>query len=757
MRPVLPVAAFILITCTLAYAATRTPGTILPTDWHVSAPKGPVANTGPMPQGLALSPDGQLVAVLESGDGPPGVRIFEAATLHERTFVALKGAFGDPVWDGNGTLWVALANVHAVGRINVLTGTLERSIETGDQTWPASVALSPDGKSLAFSDDATGHIGVIDVPSGRGAPLIPTGKHPGPIQYSRDGKTLAVANRGARTITIVNSETARARTMDVGNHPSALTFSADGSRIYVTLADEDTLAVVDVAAARVTKRIGIEIDSSPGTSPNGLSLGRDGTVYVSCGAINAFAVVAGDRRIGFVPAGWYPDGIAVDSAKQFAYVINGKGEHSRANPNFNPFTAHSQGYVAASLTGSLRKIDLRAGVATAQVVANIERAADRPATTPLRKNGPLKHVIYIIKENRSYDQVLSDMPGGDGDEKLLMFGAQITPNQHSIAKRFGLFDRAFANAQVSADGHNWTDGAFANDYLERFWPVLYGNRRQLYDFEATADASVPRNGFLWDAAARGSITYRNYGEFVTNPGSTGGEVTVQQPRLVGHTSLSYPGFDLTVSDVQRSALWLREFRDYEAAGNLPALEIIRLPNDHTAGTKPGALTPEAYVAQNDYALGEIIDAVSHSRFWRTTAVFAVEDDAQNGPDHVDDQRTTYYIASPYARGGPDHTRYSTASVVRTIGLILGLRPLSTYDAHAHPMYSAFTSKPHFTPFTVQKPLIDITALNKKTAFGAVRSASMNFRDADANDPAALDTILYGDYAARRGHACTRSC
>jgi len=318
MRRVLPVAALILLTCTLAYAATRGAHAILPTGWHVSAPDGLVAATGPMPQGLALSPDGQLVAVVESGDGPPGVRIFDAATLHERTFVALKGAFGDPAWDGNGALWVALANLHAVGRINVATGTLERSIETGDQTWPASVALSPDARTLAFSDDSTAHIGTVDVQSGTASQLIPTGKHPGPIKYSPDGKMLGAASRGARTITVVNAETTQAHTIDVGNHPSALAFSADGNRIYVTLADEDTLAIVDVAAARVIKRIGLEAGSAPGTSPNGLSLAHDGTVFVSCGALNAFAVVT-DRRTGFIPAGWYPDGIAVDSSKQSLY------------------------------------------------------------------------------------------------------------------------------------------------------------------------------------------------------------------------------------------------------------------------------------------------------------------------------------------------------------------------------------------------------------------------------------------------------
>lgn len=757
MRRVLPAAVIVFITCTLVYAAARPTRALLPTGWSISPPGGAVAATGTMPQGLALSPDGQSVAVVESGDGPPGVRIFDAATLHEKAFIALKGAFGDPVWDGNGFLWVALANVHALGRIDVARASLERSIETGDATWPSSLAISPDAKTLAFSDDATAHIGMVDIGSGTVDELIPTDKHPGPILYSPDGTMLAVINRGARTITLVNAATSQAQTMNVGNHPSALAFTPDGKHIYVSLADQDALAVVDVAAAKVIKRIGLQLGASPGTSPNAISLAKDGTVYVSCGAINAFAVVARDHRVGFIPAGWYPDGIAVDRTTQYAYVINGKGERSRANVFFNPFLGRMAGFVATSLTGSLRKIDLRAGVATAQVLANIARSSGIPAKTPLHKGGPLKHVIYIIKENRSYDQVLSDLPGGDGDRKLLMFGAQITPNQHALARRFGLFDRAFANAQVSADGHNWTDGAFANDYLERFWPVVYGNRRQLYDFEGTADASVPRNGFLWDAAARAHISYRNYGEFVTNPSSTGSEVTVQQAHLLGHTSTTFPGFDMAFSDLQRYAIWLRGFREYEAAGNLPALEIIRLPNDHTSGTKPGMLTPEAYVAQNDYAVGRIVDAVSHSRFWRSTAIFSVEDDAQNGPDHVDDQRTTYYIASPYARGGDDHSRYSTASVVRTIELILGLRPLSIYDAHAQPMYRAFTIKPNFAPFKVQRPLIDITAVNKKTAYGAARSAQMNFRDADANDPAALNEILYGDFATRRAHACTHSC
>ena len=485
----------ILMACTLVSAARGT-RTMLPSGWFISPASGPEAATGTMPQGLALSPDGERVAVLESGAGPAGLRIFDTATLHERAYVWLKGAFGVPVWDGENYLWVALANLHAIGHINLATGLLETSIAVGEDSWPAAVALAPDAKTAAFSDDTTAHLGIVDLATGTVTQRIPTDRHPGALTYSPDGKTLAVANRGARTVTLVDAATARARTIEVGLHPSALAFSADGMRLFVTLADEDAIVALDTATAKISSRIGLGINGNPGASPNALSLAKDGTMYVTCGAINAFAVISGGKRSGFIPGGWYPDGIAVDATKTFAYVLNGKGERSHANPQFNPMGAGHilPGYVGTSLYGSLRKIDLRGGTQTAAVIANIGAAGAPPAHTVLRRNGPIKHVIYIIKENRSYDQVLSDIPGGDGDTSLLLFGNNVTPNLHAIARRFGLFDRAFANAQVSADGHNWTDAGFANDYLERFWPPVYGSRRRLYDFEDGADASDPRGG-----------------------------------------------------------------------------------------------------------------------------------------------------------------------------------------------------------------------------------------------------------------------
>ena len=739
----------IFVASAVVYAAAGPARSILPTNWRVSPPSGAVADTGTMPQGLAVSPDGQLVAVVESGAGPAGLRVFEGSSLRERAYVALKGAFGSPVWDGNSHVWVALANVHAVGRIDVASGILDRSIDTGADSWPAAVALSPDGKSLAFSDDATPRVGFIDVARSTVTQRVATGNHPGELAYNPDATTVAVANRGARTITLIQTASMQARAVDAGLHPSAVAFAHNGTQIYVTLADDDALAIIDTASGKMVKRLSLALGAYPGTSPNAIAVAKDGTAYVTCGALGAVAVISGTTVRGFLPSGWYPDGVALDSSGTSAYVLNGKGESSRANPEFNPLARRSPGYIATNIVGSMRKIDLRPGVQTAAVVANMEQATAAPAHTVLRRNGPIQHVIYVIKENRSYDQVLSDIPAGDGDIKLLLFGSQVTPNQHAIAKRFGLFDRAFASAQVSANGHNWTDAAFANDYLERFWPPAYGNRRDLYDFEDGADASVPHNGFLWDAAARAHITYRNYGEFVTYTKADGGPVKTSMPNLVGHTATAFPGFNLAFSDLDRVAIWLREFRAFEKNGTLPALEILRLPNDHTAGTKPGTLTPQAYVAQNDYALGQILDTLSHSKYWKSSLVLVTEDDAQNGPDHVDAQRTTSYIAGPYARGGTDHTRYSTASLVRTIELVLGLPPLSLYDAHAQPMYAAMRNTPDLRPFRAIKPSIDITARNTSTAYGAARSAKMDFTTEDRADPDTLNEILYRNRATGR--------
>jgi len=293
---------------------------------------------------------------------------------------------------------------------------------------------------------------------------------------------------------------------------------------------------------------------------------------------------------------------------------------------------------------------------------------------------------------------------------------------------------------VSASGHNWSTAAFANDYLERFWPPNYGGRRAIYDFEDGAVASVPRNGYIWDDAKRAGVSYRDYGEFVSTPAALGIETT-QMPGLKDHLDGAYRGFDMGYSDEARVDEWKREFDGFVRGGNLPSLELVRLPNDHTDYTRTGSLTPRAYVAQNDHAFGRIVQAVSHSPYWASTVIFAIEDDAQNGPDHVDAQRTTLYVVSPYAATGVHHAHYSTAAVVRTIELLLALPAMSIYDAVAPPLYDAFATTPDARPFDAIAPRIDVTERNAATAYGARLSNRFDTRDADAVDPATGNDIL----------------
>jgi YVTN family beta-propeller protein len=534
-----------------------------------------------------------------------------------------------------------------------------------------------------------------------------------------------------------------------------LALSADGTKLYVAQSDDDAVGVIDTRTNTKIGDISVRANASRatayGASPNALAV-RGSDLFVSLGGENAVALIRSGRVVKRIPAGWYPTGVAVGDDGTL-YVSNGKGEGMPANPQFNPFRHNSPGYVGSITVGSVRAIPASAYAGSARNTSALANVT--PAWTPaptgatiLHAHGPIQHVIYIIKENRSYDQVLGDIAGANGDPKLVEFGRSITPNQHALAQRFGTFDNAYADAQVSANGHNWTDAAFANDYVERFWPPSYGDRRDTYDAQSGTAPDVPRNGYLWDAALRSHVSFRDYGEDIDFPGH-GVAIGVNTfPGLRGAFDPKYIGWDLSYSDMSRFAEWKREFDAYVAGGKLPQLEIVYLPNDHTSGTAPGKLTPQAYVATNDLAVGKLVETVSHSRYWKSTAIFILEDDAQNGPDHVSDQRSTFYIASPYARGGMQHGRYSTVSFVRTIELLLGLPPLSIYDQTAQPLYSAFaTHAVNSAPYTAITPAIDLKQTNQKTAYGAALSAKLDFTHPDAVNPAVLNDIIA--HAARK--------
>lgn len=737
-----PLIAGAILCCALA-ASAASAVVILPSGWRLSSPQGPFSNIGTMPQGIALSPDGKMLAVVESGDRPATLRLLQTPGLREVKDIALKGAFGKPLWTGNDRVLIAGANTDSVLEVDVRSGEIAQT-PIGKDSWPAFVARSPNG-GLATANDGDATVTIAGT-------KVHVGEHPAEALFSRDGKTLYVSVRGTDEVVAVDaaSRTERAR-MRVGSHPGALALSEDGTKLYVAESDDDAVAVIDTHAnakiADISVRLGAPRENGYGASPNALAV-HGGDLFVSLGAENAVALVRGGRVIERIPTGWYPTGVAVGSDGTL-YVSNGKGERVPANPRLDTFQPHAHDFVADITAGSVRAIAReaygRAGAQTRDAIADAapEWTPAPQSATVLRPDGPIKHVIYVIKENRSYDQMLGDLPGANGDAKLVTFGAAITPNQHALARRFGIFDNAYTNAQISADGHNWTDAALANDYVERFWPVSNAHRRALYDMENSTAPTVPHNGYIWDAAKRANVTYRDYGEhlFVSLKGPLAVPVNTAAG-LAGHFDEHYIGWDPDYSDGNRYAEWLREFKTFVNGGKLPQLEIVYFPDDHTFGTKPGTRTPYACVSSNDWAVGRLVDEVSHSRYWKSTAIFIIEDDAQYGPDHVSDQRSTFYIASPYARGGVQHAHYSTESVVHSIELILGLQPLSIYDETARPMYEAFTTRAiNGGPFAAVRPSGDLNAMNTKAAYGAAISAKLDFSHPDSADPRVLSEIV----------------
>ena len=451
-------------------------------------------------------------------------------------------------------------------------------------------------------------------------------------------------------------------------------------------------------------------------------------------------------------------------------IFNGRGVASYPNPHYPGPTSAAlndrQGparaeYVGRMQTGTMSVIDpltpesLDAYTRDALGLTPYRDTQLDPASLPgdsviysrPDRPSPIEHVIYIIKENRTYDQVFGRIGKGNGDPSLTLFDESAAPNHYKLAREFVLFDNYYANADVSADGHNWATAGIAPDYTQKTWPNNYAHRSPYYRYEGGEPANTPPAGYIWSNALAAGLSVRDYGEFVENKkqaGADGIQVSrVSDPSLQGIVNTRYRGWDLDYPDVQRARVFLEDLKQIEASGNMPRLMIVRLGNDHTNGTTPGKLTPLSQFADNDYALGLLVEGVSKSRFWTKTAIFSIEDDAQDGPDHVDSHRSVMLAISPYTRRGiVDSSMYNQTSVLRTMELILGLRPMTQFDAAGRPLTAAFAARPDAAPYTAEGPRIPLTDRNPAASPTAARSRKMDFRDADRIDDDELNDILY---------------
>ena len=527
-----------------------------------------------------------------------------------------------------------------------------------------------------------------------------------------------------------------------------------GARLFVTLATLDETVVIDSQSRKIIHHLSSAALAGPheGATPNALALSSDERLlFVAEADSNSLAVFditrmretqAHQQPIGRIPTDWYPTAVLADTER--LVTLCAKGHGSAANLN-GPHPDHAiqdrSGYTLGQLNGTLLSFPPVSRLTRKQLsdfTRRVSSANRWRIARQRRRYPPFKHVVYIIKENRTYDQVFGDVAEGDGDSDLLFFGDDCTPNHRALAKRFGLFDRFFTNAEVSSQGHLWSTAGYVTDYSEKTIPSLYADKRAEID---EGETDEPASGFLWQAAAKSNITFRDYGEWV-NPPTAGKDMSPARPDLEPHICTAYPPFDMHIPDQQRADAWIAELQAFERKREMPQLEIMHLPGDHTAGGKPEMPTPRACMADNDLALGRIIEALSHSRFWKDTVVFVVEDDAQDGPDHIDSHRSALLTISPYNRSGTVSRFVNTTDVLAAIEDILGLRSLSQFDYFSRSLADNFSAKPDLRPYTALKPTHSLSEKNPPTGPGSTQSDSFDLTKPDKIDDTTFNQVLW---------------
>ena len=815
-RPFLAICAvsLFIISAAVASVAQRGPApptwpgslgkgvTLLPNGWKIQ-PAGRPLSGGDLPLGMVESPDGNFLIITNNGYAKPTLTVVDLAKGYVSSKANLEHAWLGLAWHPDGRrvfssgagqttvnefYWtpgrLTAGAVYALGRDTQKPMPGINRPEPVEQSFVGGIAITPDGRYIYAVHVLGEALTMLDVKSGLVRATVDVGAEPYTCIVSPDGKTVVVSVWGGAKVLMFDAATLEKRgEVVVGEHPNAMAWSKDGQRLFVACANTNAVWVVDIAAMAAKEQISVALvpNSPPGSTPNGLGLSPDGTRLLVANADNNTVAVADVREPGrsviegFIPTGWYPTAAQFSKDGKTIFVLSGKGLTSAANPRGTQAGVPGLGdgqYSGAMLQGSLSILPVPDAAAlqamtktvyaltplsSAGVLAPPSAAGASPIPKKVGDPSPIKHVFYIIRENRTYDQILGDLERGNGDPNLCLFGEEITPNAHAIAREFAVLDNFYVDAEVSYDGHAFSTGAYATDFVEKIWPTNYGSRGGRYMSEGGGtmrnpygNVTAPMNGYIWDACTRAGVSVRSYGEFVSRgPDPEGekdagvGDVVATVPGLKGLVHPQYQPYDLTIPDNKRVDIWLSEFREFEKNGKLPRFSIIRLGNDHTAGTRAGYPTPRAMIAENDVALGRIVEAISSSPYWKESAIFVLEDDAQNGPDHVDAHRSPAFVVSPFTRrAAVDSTLYTTSGMLRTMELILGLPPMSQYDAAATPMYNAFQATPVLTPFKLRPARIDIAEKNAMNAWGAEASAKMNLAEADLAPELELNEVLW---------------
>jgi DNA-binding beta-propeller fold protein YncE len=837
-------AALVLAVCGAAVAATTSgsggigPSLRITGNGRLLSPPGTLVTLGHFPTGGALTPDGRYYWTVSTGRALNDIRI--VSVLHPKVvqILPLPGASGgiaiDPtqpvvyvsgLQDSNNTdemrpgLPGRGGDVIHVFRYDRRSG---RASETATiavpppasaptpqafpptnqrrESWPDRLAVSPDGHTLLVPLNLADAAAVVDTAS-HAVRYVPTGPYPYGAAILPGSRTGLVSNEGSGTVSVINLATAtKVKDIQVApnlSHPEGIALNPRSARAYVAIANDDQVAVIDTNAMAVDKVLSVQRAQGGGESPVAVAVTPDGrrlaVAEAAADDVAIFTLPSG-TLIGRVPTAAYPADVQTTGTRLL--WIAGKGFGSGANPNGpNPYVASDNNLLqhpgtavlSAGRAGILpfpsgRRLNGYTLVATRQVIPINFRTA--PAGTPLRPGGPIKHVFYIVRENRTYDQVLGDDPRGDGDPDLTLFGKRITPNMHALVQRFPLLDHVYADSEASIDGHFWTSAAAVSDYVQKNWEQNYAGRNRPYDFGAYS-ISWPGTGFLFDQAERQHISYFNYGEAIagvvplslikaTDKDASPAELALVTEKLA-HSDIGFPlgcypndssigtdsisaafhlakeTFDSSIpagasqlTSESRFSCFRQRFLGELAAGSVPAFNYLVLPSDHTNGLTPGARSPRSMVAENDYGLGQVVDLISHSKIWGSSAIFVLEDDSQDGADHVDAHRMPGAVFSPYVkRGAVIHTRYDMLSFIRSMELIIGMRPLGLPDAVATPMYDVFQSTPsNGEPYNVIPPAYPLLERNPNTAANRDLTRGYNYMARDQVPQDIFDAVLW---------------
>lgn len=747
---------------------------------------------------IALHPRDDLYAVVAKSK----VFLASGSTLVEGSVVDLKAnaGFHGAAWSPNGREFVCTTDsghvqfFSFVGKKLVLADKVSLAREPKKNPVPGGLCFDEEGKRLfvACADDQS--VAVLDVATKKVTGRLPVDALPFTVKITPNQQALVVTNWGGErpeagdrtdesgtlaiqvtpegsaatgTVSIINLASGRTREVQVGIHPTGLAVTDETA--YVCNSIDDSVSVVDLRTAKVKRSIQMRFRGKKviGAMPNECFL-RGETLFTLNGGDNALCEIdtSSGKVKGYRPAGFFPIAAQLSSDGGTAYVVNSKGNGSVRNSSLGLKKRNTHDF-----QGTVSVIDLKRDLrAETDQVANFNQW-NVPQRKPGLKvyNGAVKHVIYVIKENRTYDEVFGDLPRGDGDPDFASIGGKVMPNHHKLANEFGLFDNAYTCGTNSADGHQWCDQAMANEYLEHF----YVGYSRTYPDDGEDAMALNSSGRIWDSALKAGKKVRVYGEWA------GDEQAAFLPRkpkdwfeawedrqkgsnlfqFKAHTRVGslkpilcpdYHYWPLIQSDQSRLDVFEREFREFEKNGNLPNLIVMSLPSDHSEGTDPAYPTPRSMMADNDLALGRLVDIVSHSKYWMKTCIFVTQDDSQGGPDHVDGHRTVNLVVSPYCKRKSVNSEFSTQlSMLKSIELMLGLKPMTRFDTIAAPLTECFVDEPDYTPYEVAPNIVPLgernpsgKAMTEQDAYWLARTKELDWSGVDRADWYWLNRIVW---------------